>query len=34
MAHGLQLAIQDALKKTFFANIDDILLHLYYLFEK
>ena len=27
-AHRLQLAIQDALKKTFFANINDILLHL------
>ena len=34
MAHRLQLAIQDALKKTSFANIDDILLHLYYLYEK
>ena len=34
MAHRLKLAIQDALKNTFFANIDDILLRLYYLYEK
>ena len=34
MAHRLELAIKDALKGTFFDNIDEMLLRLYYLYEK
>ena len=34
MAHRLELAIKDALKGTFFTDIDEMLLRLYYLYEK
>ena len=34
MAHRLELAIKDALKKTAFDLIDELLLRLYYLYEK
>ncbi len=34
LAHRLQLALKDALDKTSFSTIDDMLLHLYYLYEK
>ena len=36
MAHRLQLAIQDALKRTYFGSVDDLLLQIYYyyLYEK
>lgn len=33
LAHRLELALQDALKSTFFSNIDDLLLRLYYLYQ-
>ena len=34
MAHRLELAVKDALKSTAFDSIDDLLLRLYYLYEK
>ena len=34
LAHRLELAVKDALKATAFASIDDLLLRLYYLYEK
>lgn len=34
LAHRLELAVKDALKDTFFDNIDDMLLKLYCLYEK
>ena len=34
MAHRLELAIKDAMKATAFDLIDDLLLRLYYLYEK
>ena len=34
MAHHLELAIKDALKPTTFALVDELLLRLYYLYEK
>lgn len=34
MAHRLELAIKDVLKKMAFDLIDDLLLRLYYLYEK
>ena len=34
MAHRLELAIKDALKPTAFALVDELLLRLYYLYEK
>ena len=34
MAHRLELAIKDALKKTAFDLIDELLLRLYYLYKK
>ena len=34
LAHRLELSLKDALKNTFFSNIDDMLLRLYYLYEK
>ena len=34
MAHRLELAVKDALKATAFDSIDDLLLRLYYLYEK
>ena len=34
LAHRLELALKDALKKTLFTDIDDMLLRLYYLYEK
>ena len=33
LAHRLELAIKDALKSTYFSTIDDLLLHLYFLYE-
>ena len=34
LAHRLELAIKDALNDTFFKSIDEMLLRLYYLYEK
>ena len=34
LAHRLELAIKDALSGTLFDSIDDMLLHLFYLYEK
>ena len=34
LAHRLELAIKDALKSTSFDLIDDMLLRLYYIYEK
>ena len=34
LAHHLELVIKDALPGTLFDSIDDMLLHLYYLYEK
>ena len=34
LAHRLELAIKNALKGTYFDSIDDMLLRLYYLYEK
>ena len=33
-AHRLELAIKDALKKTFFSEVDDFLLCVYYIYCK
>ena len=32
VAHRLELALKDALKATFFSTIDELLLHVYYIF--
>ena len=32
VAHRLELALKDALKATFFATIDELLLHVYYIY--
>ena len=34
MAHRLELAVRDALKSTAFDAVDDLLLKLYYVYEK
>ena len=34
LAHRLELSLQDALKSTLFSTIDEMLLHLYFLYEK
>lgn len=34
MAHHLELAIKDAIRPTAFALVDELLLRLYYLYEK
>ena len=34
LAHRLELAIKDALKGTLFDDVDDMILRLYYLYEK
>ena len=34
MAHRLELAFQDALKDTFFDEIDDMILKIFYLYQK
>jgi hypothetical protein len=34
LAHRLELAIKDALRGTFFDSIDELLLRLYYVYEK
>ena len=34
LAHRLELALKDALKQTFFSTIDEMLMRLYYLYEK
>ena len=34
LAHRLELSVKDALKSTFFNQIDEMLLRLYYIYEK
>ena len=34
LAHRLELALKDALKATYFATLDEMLMRLYYLYEK
>ena len=34
LAHRLELSVKDALRSTFFDQIDEMLLHLYYIYEK
>ena len=34
LAHPLELSVKDALKPTFFATVEDLLLRLYYTYEK
>ena len=34
VAHRLELALKDSFKETFFSSIDDILLKMFYLYEK
>ena len=34
MAHGLELAIQDTLKDTFFEDVDDMILRIFYFYQK
>ena len=34
MAHRLELAFQDALKDTFFDEIDNMILKIFYLYQK
>jgi len=34
LAHRLELRIKDALKGTYFDGIDDMLLRLYYIYER
>ena len=34
LAHRVELSVKDALKGTFFDNIDDMLLRLYYIYKK
>ena len=33
-AHRLELALKDALSKTYFTTVDELLLRIYYLYEK
>ena len=33
LAHGLELALKDALKNTYFSQVDKLLLRIYYLYE-
>ena len=33
-AHRLELALKDALKGTFFSTIDEMLMRMYYLYER
>ena len=34
LVHRLELSLKDALASTFFSTIDDMLMHVYYLYEK
>ena len=34
LAHWLELSLSDSLKNTYFATIDEMLLRLYYIYEK
>lgn len=34
LAHCLELSVKDTLRSTFFATINELLLHIYYLYEK
>ena len=34
LAHRLELSVEDALQSTFFGTIDDVLLRLYYIYNK
>ena len=34
LAHRLELALKDALKNTYFSQVDELLLRIYYLYEK
>ncbi len=34
LAHCLELSLKDALKDTFFSSVDEMLLRVYYLYEK
>ena len=34
LAHRLELSLKDALKTTFFASIDELLLQVYFMYEK
>lgn len=34
LAHRLELSLKDTLKSTFFLKIDEIIMRLYYLYEK
>lgn len=34
MAHRLELALKDSLSDTFFKEVDEMLLRIYYLYEK
>ncbi len=34
LAHRLELSLKDALKDTFFSSVDEMLLRVYYLYEK
>ena len=34
LAHGLELSLKDALKNTFFSSVDELLLQVYYVYEK
>ena len=34
LAHRLELSLNDSFKNTYFASIDEMLLRLYYLYEK
>ena len=34
VAHRLELALKDSFKETFFSSIDDMLLKMFYLYEK
>ena len=34
MVHRLELAIQDALKDMFFGEVDDMILRIFYLYQK
>ena len=34
IAHRLELAIQDALKDIFFEEVEDIIVKIYYLYQK
>ena len=34
LAHRLELALRDALRQTYFVQVDEMLLRAYYLYEK